>query len=89
MNLKLTKRTSMEELLNKNSPTEDSICDIIFEVIKERNLQGLSQKDLATKANVSIKCVKNLEEFSIEKISLVDFSNVLEVLGIKLKVDNS
>lgn len=88
MNLKLTKTTSMEDLLNNNSPTEDSICDIIYEVIKTRNLQGLSQKDLATKANVSIACVKNLEEFLIEKISLVDFSNVLEVLGIKLKVDN-
>ena len=75
----------VEKLLKMETPTDDSICDVIFEAVRTRKSENVSQEDLANKAGVTVEDLQKLESFQFN-VSLETFSRVLSALNIRLEV---
>ena len=77
---------SVEALLNKETPVDDSIFVLVLEAIKARKKQNLSQVELAVKAKVEITDVIYLEQLCFERVSLGTFIKIIEALGFNVEI---
>ena len=76
---------TLDEMVNTPS-YEDNLCDAVVAVISKRKSLGMSQEDLAKKAEVEPKDISALESFAFNENSYLTIWKALFALGLTICV---
>lgn len=77
---------NLEEMINTES-FEDNLSDAVVAVIKKRKTLGMSQEDLAKKAEVEPEDIIALESFAFNQNSYLTIWKALFALGLTITVN--
>ena len=77
---------SLEEMINTPS-YEDNLSDAVVAVISKRKSLGMSQEDLAKKAEVELKDISALESFAYNENSYLVIWKALFALDLTICIN--
>ena len=77
---------TLDEMVNTPS-YEDNLCDAVVAVISKRKSLGMSQEDLAKKAEVEPKDISALESFAFKENSYLVIWKALFALDLTICIN--